>query len=479
MTQQIDWKRSLVQKKVVGFLTTSALSLLLTQATYSRENPVPQQTVVYENQVLGVRLNHPTNLRVVEDKYLSTSLGFTLVDPNGEGHLVGSPKEEHLVMRVSSMLNSSPEDTEKAVQKLVRAFPDVAIQQGTLNIDGQTAKVLYPVPGEDVSTYIYLEKNGRIYEIIYQGKLDDEGRNILSELRFENPRKSVESLGLPPQTEPALYVEQPSRENYNTSPSDKTEAVNKSVSMKPLVSDIKMPAQIGTLFEFGKALSLPTNLPTQLENREFKLAAIAGCVDWPTSKFIQTPWSNTANGSGSPYGISQGWSKAGPAHYGQNKHIRCNTAGYLNDYYALDFPLKKGDIVYPPASGKVIYAGWAAWGWRTMGRTVVVDLGDGYWSVAAHLSSINVYKGQSVGISTVIGRAGDSGYIEGVGYSDGAPTNGVHLHQGVYKNAQLAYDSKGYAGIHSGQSVQIRNVRYFGNGSGYYGTISNQQSMSW
>lgn len=99
-----------------------------------------------------------------------------------------------------------------------------------------------------------------------------------------------------------------------------------------------------------------------------------------------------------------------------------------------------------------------------------MDLGNGYWSMAAHLRSINVSAGQDVGISTVIGYVGRSG-----NYQDGYwPSN--HLHQGLYLNAQLYQP---YGGIYGGQSVEPHHVRYFGNGGGYYETIGRYQWMSW
>ncbi len=191
-----------------------------------------------------------------------------------------------------------------------------------------------------------------------------------------------------------------------------------------------------------------------------------GCADWPASKFLQTPWLSTANGDN---GWPQGWLRAGPSYYGEGLHQYCNRMNGLNDYHALDFRLKLWDIVYPPAPGRVLYASWAGGGWAGLGRVVIIDLGDGYWGMAAHLRNINVSVGQNVGSSTVIGYAGGSGY-----YQDGYWS--THLHQGLYLNAYL---NSTYGGIYGGQSVEPHYVRYFGNGGGLYINISQYQWLSW
>lgn len=89
--------------------------------------------------------------------------------------------------------------------------------------------------------------------------------------------------------------------------------------------------------------------------------------------------------------LAWGWSTAGPSYFNEGLHKGCNRATRLNDDYPLDHPLKEWDIVYPPASGTVLYAGWAGGGWAGFGRVVIIDLGGGYWAMAAHLRGINVY----------------------------------------------------------------------------------------
>jgi murein DD-endopeptidase MepM/ murein hydrolase activator NlpD len=69
----------------------------------------------------------------------------------------------------------------------------------------------------------------------------------------------------------------------------------------------------------------------------------------------------------------------------------------------------------------------------------------------------------------VIGYAGGSG-----NWQDGYFGN--HLHQGIYLNASL---DTANGGIYGGQSVEPHNVRYYGNGGGYYSSFYRLQSVSW
>jgi murein DD-endopeptidase MepM/ murein hydrolase activator NlpD len=94
-----------------------------------------------------------------------------------------------------------------------------------------------------------------------------------------------------------------------------------------------------------------------------------------------------------------------------------------NDYYGghlgLDFAAALGDPIFAADSGVVTMAGGSSGGY---GNVVMIDHGNGYSTVYAHLSSINVHACQSVGQGAVIGGAGTTGN-----------STGVHLHFEVRK----------------------------------------------
>lgn len=165
-------------------------------------------------------------------------------------------------------------------------------------------------PGVDPSTYTYVAANGRLYEIVCPEREDNVKvcETLLKSISFSPTIRFPEGLGLK-SAEDALYDE------------------------PPLYLEPPMPK--GPAIEpFDDAAVSPGLEPM----------AAPGCVDWPTSKFLQTPWASTANGDS---GWPQGWSRAGPSYYGEGLHQYCNRTNGLNDYHALDFRLKTWDIVYP------------------------------------------------------------------------------------------------------------------------------------
>ncbi|MBE3040820.1 MAG: peptidoglycan DD-metalloendopeptidase family protein [Chloroflexi bacterium] len=84
-------------------------------------------------------------------------------------------------------------------------------------------------------------------------------------------------------------------------------------------------------------------------------------------------------------------------------------------HFAVDFAGAQGNGVFAADAGTVVYAGWNDWGY---GNLVIIDHGNGWQSLYAHLSSYIVQCGQNVGQGELIG---------GVGMTGGTST-GPHLH---------------------------------------------------
>lgn len=83
---------------------------------------------------------------------------------------------------------------------------------------------------------------------------------------------------------------------------------------------------------------------------------------------------------------------------------------YTAIHRGLDLRAETGAAVAAVDSGVVMYAGWNDWGY---GNLVVIDHGNGWESVYAHLSQWNVVCGQSVNQGEVIGLAGATGRASG------------------------------------------------------------------
>lgn len=93
-------------------------------------------------------------------------------------------------------------------------------------------------------------------------------------------------------------------------------------------------------------------------------------------------------------------------------------------HFGVDFAGQLGNAVYATDAGTVVYAGWNDWGY---GNMIILDHGNGWQSLYAHLSQINVSCGQSVGQGDVIGLVGTTGN-----------STGPHLHFELM-NATLGY----------------------------------------
>jgi len=90
-------------------------------------------------------------------------------------------------------------------------------------------------------------------------------------------------------------------------------------------------------------------------------------------------------------------------------------------HLALDLAAAVGDAIDAADTGTVIYTGWNAWGY---GNLVILDHGNGYHTLYAHLDVVKVSCGQNVQKGDLIGLAGMTG---------NSPT-GPHLHFEVILN---------------------------------------------
>ena len=84
-------------------------------------------------------------------------------------------------------------------------------------------------------------------------------------------------------------------------------------------------------------------------------------------------------------------------------------------HFGVDFAGAEGNAVYAADAGTVVYSGWNDWGY---GNLVIVDHGNGWQSLYAHLSQINVSCGQAVGQGDILGLVGMTG----------GTSTGPHLH---------------------------------------------------
>ena len=86
------------------------------------------------------------------------------------------------------------------------------------------------------------------------------------------------------------------------------------------------------------------------------------------------------------------------------------TQFYWYGHQAIDIGLSEGSAVFASDTGTVTYAGWNTWGY---GNLIVVNHGNGFETLYAHLSGINVVPGQIVYQGNVIGASGNTGNSSG------------------------------------------------------------------
>jgi murein DD-endopeptidase MepM/ murein hydrolase activator NlpD len=90
------------------------------------------------------------------------------------------------------------------------------------------------------------------------------------------------------------------------------------------------------------------------------------------------------------------------------------------NHFGIDVDGNLGDAIYAADNGVIVYAGWNNWGY---GNVVVINHGNGWQTLYAHMSAYNVGCGQSVFQGTVIGAFGSTGN-----------SSGPHLHYEMMYN---------------------------------------------
>lgn len=100
------------------------------------------------------------------------------------------------------------------------------------------------------------------------------------------------------------------------------------------------------------------------------------------------------------------------------------TQGYKFYHKAIDIANKGGGSILAADSGTVVVAGWVDN--AGYGNRVMVDHGNGYVTLYAHLSSVQVQAGQTVSRGNVIGQMGSTGR-----------STGTHLHFEIRKDGSL------------------------------------------
>jgi septal ring factor EnvC (AmiA/AmiB activator) len=75
----------------------------------------------------------------------------------------------------------------------------------------------------------------------------------------------------------------------------------------------------------------------------------------------------------------------------------------------VDIAARRGEEVLSVAPGRVVHAGW----FKGYGNLVIVDHGEGFHTLVAHLASMTAAAGEDVGAGAMLGTVGDTGSLKG------------------------------------------------------------------
>ena len=138
-------------------------------------------------------------------------------------------------------------------------------------------------------------------------------------------------------------------------------------------------------------------------------------ISWsaPLGVTRENPASARVLGPGACDAVSGGAVGFGTFIWPSNQH---SLSGYDFSpvHRGIDIAGNTGEAVYATDAGVVVYAGWNNYGY---GNMVMIDHGNGFQSLYAHLSAFNVGCGQSVGQADLLGAIGSTG-----------SSSGSHLH---------------------------------------------------
>jgi murein DD-endopeptidase MepM/ murein hydrolase activator NlpD len=356
---------------------------------------------VISDDVVGVSISVPSHWHVQQDPVLFNTYGFALFDPSGPamgGH------ERSPVARIALAYQARPGQIEELVADLMSKYREFPLTRTEVKVgEGLKGTAVSGLPGTDPYSLVYVANGERVYRIglwTQEPGLDARALEVLASLRFEEPKRSVQSLELTP-VEQAMYAEPPREQ-------------------------MALNAQAHA--ERARLIAMEGGEPSAEQVVEAADVSSLACESGqPAGLFWQTVWDATNKFytnyttvySGTYYNLrpgDPGWSAMSGNYgswWGQNYHVRKCEPYLLNQFYANDWPAHKNANVYSALKGTVEWAGWDYYdseGYYTLGNYVVVRDGS-YRAIMAHLTSIasGITWGASVGMNTIIGYAGKTG----------------------------------------------------------------------
>lgn len=140
---------------------------------------------VFQDTLLGVDFSYlPRGTEVVQDQYLSSAYGVTVVDAEGR-----------LLARVEWLRGTSPIEVSEIASELMRSFPSISVRRSYIVLDGRKATLLSPIPGQVETAVALVTANGRLYRIFYNFE-SSLGLHVAQRITFIPPKGDLLALGL-------------------------------------------------------------------------------------------------------------------------------------------------------------------------------------------------------------------------------------------------------------------------------------------
>ena len=397
---------------------------------------------------VGASIVHPGRLTVERERYAyDGTYGYTLWEPDPEDVVEGGDPQ----VRVALAYDLKPDQIEARIRERIAETPGVKLERTNVRVGERKLKGVGvgPIPGSTPSTEIYVVEKGRVYQVnVYGEGLDEEGKKLLSGLRFEGPSRSAASLGLKDGKKAETYQGKGGTLPSESEREARRDTAEKVAAKAPAGPPVEDEASSGPTFRTTAAT------PVYAESRISE-----GCWRADSRTYFQTQHGWGANASPSD-GIPTGFSKLGrPNYWGEYTHGslgygRCISTYYTNDKFAIDYPLNRGNPVFSPFSrGTVTFAG-RNYSHKNYGIFVVIkDANNKYVSISGHLNGLaaGIKKGTVVNAGTVIGYAGNTG-------DPNIPVGEVHMHQAFYRYPKFLADGSPYGG----RGLQAVYHRYVG-----------------
>ena len=412
------------------FAATALLLACLCLSLLGEAGAVPEdaaRTTTTNADVVGASISYPAEWSVERERYtFDETYGFTVWKPE-PGSL--SDHGGRPAVRIALAYDLRPEQVEEAVRERLDAYSDLPVRRETVSVaeKGYKGVAVGPIPGSTPSTEVYVPVGDRVYLInVYGEELDEEGRTLLSNLRFYPPSQTVESLDLLDAQAPGAFQISGGQEDFG-----------RELSARSALAS----GETITALRAGASSGGGDGSETRISE---------GCWRADPDFFVQTQHGMYSNSGWYPEGAAEhsGWSKVGkPNFWGEYTHGsvgygRCDRRVYTNDKFAVDYPLEKGDAVFSPFEcGRVTFAGKNVTH-QDYGILVSIESCNGkYVSLSAHLSGLadGIREGVPVTEQSVIGYAGATG---GPKFPVGYP----HLHQAFYRNPSYNPDGSPYGG---------------------------------